>query len=348
MGEPVSIDATLRRSVAWAVTRARDVSLPLRVCFLASVLFAVAACRAREHPIAPPVRPPPRATQSTQPTRAPPEIAVPVVRGVRLPATVPSLRVEVSPEGVAVDASAWSPTRGSTAAEVTRWERVLPLVDGRFPPAMVRGGEHGFLLNPLDERLVALRSAYASSQGGADAGAPRVAAVAMDRGASSRVAYQVLYTLGFRSFSELHLLASTERGEGVFVLLLPSGPPAHEPPLGLGVRVNTDGYALAARGSFVQPGCAALGPSILTIPAEDAARVTGDAASLTRCALALRAALPEAAQDRHVNVSVGPEITYGALLRALAALREAEPGACERPEPSPACLFPEVTLGVLR
>jgi hypothetical protein len=63
----------------------------------------------------------------------------------------------------------------------------------------------------------------------------------------------------------------------------------------------------------------------------------------------------EVAEDHSINVSPNGDVRYGVLVRAVDAVRESRPGACVLREDGRGgnfsnadCLFPEVTLGVLR
>ena len=83
---------------------------------------------------------------------------------------------------------------------------------------------------------------------------------------------------------------------------------------------------------------------------------THDFAGLTQCMQALRRQFStEIGDDHSINISPNTEVPYGVLVNTIDAVRESRAGACRLPEDnvaanysSPECMFPEVTLGILR
>ena len=131
--------------------------------------------------------------------------------------------------------------------------------------------------------------------------------------------------------------------------------------LNLTVIVLPNGYKIGARGGFLDPGCRTVGQAPITVPALGAADADGythDFASLTQCMTALRVAFHDdisTADEHSINITINGDIPYGVLVRTIDAVREDHEGACRMPEgltpgnyTNANCMFPEVTLGVLR
>lgn len=290
------------------------------------------------------------------------DVAIPTLATARLPRVSPSLRVVIRRSGLALDhtavAASWSPR--DRAAVLSRldevwseampvaWENVVPIVQDDVPAAFRRGGEFGYLIPPLSERLSDVRMIEQAHTAASSDPRPSTVTVYADANLRSRAIFSALYTLGQGDYSTFHLAAHTGRGEGVVVINAPRiGAPPDE--LALTVQVRDDGYMIGARGGWIQPDCHTVGAATLTIPDPRAALVGGDATALTRCAATLRTALHDDLQGHStINVSPQKQVTYGALLRAIYALREETPGACEAGDEAPGCMFPDVRLGILR
>ena len=142
-----------------------------------------------------------------------------------------------------------------------------------------------------------------------------------------------------------------------------SGPnrntPTTTPRLNITVKVQATGFVVGAGGGFLQPGCTTIGGATVSVPNRPGADADGynqDFEGLTRCMQAIRRQwATEVAEDHSCNVAPNGDIPYGVLVRTLDAVRESRSGACTLPEnnrpgvyTNPDCLFPEVTLGVLR
>lgn len=138
----------------------------------------------------------------------------------------------------------------------------------------------------------------------------------------------------------------------------PSNTPQQER-LNITVKVTPTGYIVGAGGGFLLPGCTQIGAASLTISnrgAPDAEGHVHDYASLTQCMIAIRRQwATEVANDHSINVSPNGEIPFGVLVHTIDAVRESRSGACRLSEDlrggdfsNADCLFPEVTLGVLR
>lgn len=129
--------------------------------------------------------------------------------------------------------------------------------------------------------------------------------------------------------------------------------------LNITVKITPGGYIIGAGGGFLAPGCTTIGAATVTVPNLGQRDVDGypyDFAGLTRCMQAIRRQwATEVANDHSINISPNGEIGYGILVRTIDAVREGRQGACRLPEENrtedysnPDCLFPQVTLGILR
>ncbi len=129
--------------------------------------------------------------------------------------------------------------------------------------------------------------------------------------------------------------------------------------LNITVKISPSGYIVGAGGGFLMPGCTTVGAATVTVPNRGSADEDGhtqDFAALTQCMQAIRRQwATEVANDHSINVSPNGEIPYGVLVKTIDAVRESRPGACRIAEDGRGgdfsnqdCLFPEVTLGVLR
>jgi hypothetical protein len=129
--------------------------------------------------------------------------------------------------------------------------------------------------------------------------------------------------------------------------------------LNITVKIMPTGYIVGAGGGFLLPGCTTIGAATVTVPnrsGADAEGYTHDFAGLTQCMQAIRRHwAQEVANDHSINVATNSEVPYGVLVRTIDAVREARPNACRLNDDmrsgdfsNPDCLFPEVTLGVLR
>lgn len=146
----------------------------------------------------------------------------------------------------------------------------------------------------------------------------------------------------------------------------PSVNPGPRPPnqverLNITVKVTTSGFIVGAGGGFLLPGCTTVGTATTTVPNRGSADEDGyahDFATLTQCMQNLRRQFATEIADNHgINVSPNEGVPYGVLVRTIDAVRESRAGACQLPEENapnvhnysdPACMFPEVTLGILR
>lgn len=135
-------------------------------------------------------------------------------------------------------------------------------------------------------------------------------------------------------------------------------PDAHQR-LNITVKVTPAGYIVGAGGGFLAAGCRSVGAATMTVPnrpSPDADGALQDFAGLTQCMQNIRQQwATEVADDHSINVSPNGDIPYVVLVKTLDAVRESRPGACRLPEnnqagvyTNPDCLFPEVTLGILR
>jgi biopolymer transport protein TolR len=138
----------------------------------------------------------------------------------------------------------------------------------------------------------------------------------------------------------------------------PSSTPQQER-LNITIKVTPGGYIVGAGGGFLLPGCTTVGNASLTVPNRGAADVDGhvhDFTSLTQCMVSIRRQwATEIGTDHSVNVSPNGEIPYGVLVKTIDAVRESREGACRFSDDgrggnfeAAECLFPEVTLGILR
>lgn len=142
-----------------------------------------------------------------------------------------------------------------------------------------------------------------------------------------------------------------------------SGPSRNNPTttqrLNITVKVQQTGFVVGAGGGFLLPGCTQIGAASVTVPNRPQADSDGDShdfEGLTRCMQAIRRQwATEVAEDHSINVAPNRDVPYGALVHTLDAVRESRSGACTLPEnnhpgvyTNADCLFPEVTLGVLR
>jgi biopolymer transport protein TolR len=129
--------------------------------------------------------------------------------------------------------------------------------------------------------------------------------------------------------------------------------------LNITVKISPAGYIIGAGGGFLMPGCTTVGNASVTVPNRGSNDQDGhpqDFAALTQCMQAIRRQwATEVANDHSINVSPNGDIPYGVLVKTIDAVREARPGACRIAEDGRGgdfsnsdCLFPEVTLGVLR
>lgn len=143
-----------------------------------------------------------------------------------------------------------------------------------------------------------------------------------------------------------------------------SGPRSNTQPdtrqrLNITVKVAPNGFIVGAGGGFLMPGCRTVGQASLTVPnraTPDADGSSHDFAALTQCMQAIRQQWATEVEDDHsINVSPNGDIPYGVLVKTVDAVRESRADACRLPEnggqgnyTNADCLFPEVTLGVLR
>ncbi len=129
--------------------------------------------------------------------------------------------------------------------------------------------------------------------------------------------------------------------------------------LNITVKVTPGGFIVGAGGGFLLPGCTTIGAATLTVAnrgAADSQGHTHDFNSLTQCMQAIRRQWAnEVREDHSVNIAINGEIPYGVLVRTIDAVRESRQNACRISEDGRGgdfsnadCLFPEVTLGVLR
>lgn len=129
--------------------------------------------------------------------------------------------------------------------------------------------------------------------------------------------------------------------------------------LNITVKISPTGYIVGAGGGFLLPGCTTIGSASVTVPNRGNPDQDGhlqDFTTLTQCMVAIRRQwATEVANDHSINISPNGDIPYGVLVKTIDAVRESRSGACRMPENGAAgdfsnndCLFPEVTLGVLR
>lgn len=129
--------------------------------------------------------------------------------------------------------------------------------------------------------------------------------------------------------------------------------------LNITVKITPTGYIVGAGGGFLLPGCTTIGAASLTVPNRgnaDPEGYTHDFATLTQCMQSIRRQwATDVANDHSINVATNSDIAYGVLVRTIDAVREARPNACRISDnlrggdfSNADCLFPEVTLGVLR
>lgn len=129
--------------------------------------------------------------------------------------------------------------------------------------------------------------------------------------------------------------------------------------LNITVKISPTGYIVGAGGGFLLPGCTQVGAATVTVPnrpTPDRDGLTQDFAGLTQCMQAIRRTFAAEIRDDHsINVSPNGEIPYGVLVKTIDAVRESRQDACVIDAEGTAhnysnadCLFPEVTLGVLR
>ncbi len=129
--------------------------------------------------------------------------------------------------------------------------------------------------------------------------------------------------------------------------------------LNITVKVMPNGFIVGAGGGFLMPGCRTVGPASVTVAnraGRDADGYSHDFAGLTQCMQGIRQQwATEVSDDHSINVSPNGDVPYGVLVRTIDAVREARQNACRMPEnggqgdfSNADCLFPEVTLGVLR
>lgn len=273
----------------------------------------------------------------------------------RLPAVVPSLRAIITPTGVGLDHAAvmatWSVEERATVlagldeawadAMPLGWRDLVPIARGTIEAEHRRGGARGFLLPRLYDRLVDVRDIERLRAQASNEMMPDAVTVYADARVTCDVLIPVLYTLGQGEYGTYHFVERTPAGEGAIVV---GAPRYGERPdaLGLTVVMLAGGYGVRIARGFVQPGCGAIGAEAMTVP-------DVDVTALTRCAQTIRATWPDEARESHrVQLTVRRASSYGAMLRALDALRESEPGACEADPDAPGCLFPDAMLGVER
>jgi biopolymer transport protein TolR len=143
-----------------------------------------------------------------------------------------------------------------------------------------------------------------------------------------------------------------------------SGPRSNTQPdtrqrLNITVKVTDAGFIVGAGGGFLAPGCRTVGQASLTVANRATADAEGsfhDYAGLTQCMVAIRQQWATEVEDDHsINVSPNGTIPYGVLVKTVDAVRESRADACRMPEngsqgnyTNADCLFPEVTLGILR
>lgn len=139
-------------------------------------------------------------------------------------------------------------------------------------------------------------------------------------------------------------------------------PSPNTPNLNLTVQITESGYVVGAGGGFLAPGCTTVGAATTTVallPQPDADGSRFDAQGLTRCMQTIRqnfaSELTDPQTAHRINISVNGRIPYAVLVSTIDAVRESRPGACRLPENNRSanysnsdCMFPEVTLGVLR
>lgn len=129
--------------------------------------------------------------------------------------------------------------------------------------------------------------------------------------------------------------------------------------LNITVMIRSNGFQIGARGGFLAPGCTTVGRSQITVPNRGQTDQDGyayDFDALTRCMQAMRQQFAqEIADDHSINVSPNGDIPYGVMVRTLDAVREIHPGSCtlamgnrHSDYSNPDCMFPDVTLGVVR
>ncbi len=137
------------------------------------------------------------------------------------------------------------------------------------------------------------------------------------------------------------------------------GPTPQQERLNITVKISPSGYIVGAGGGFLMPGCTTVGAATVTVPNRSSGDQDGhmqDFAALTQCMQSIRRQwATEVANDHSINVSPNGDIPYGVLVKTIDAVRESRPGACRIAEDGHGgdfsnadCLFPEVTLGVLR
>jgi hypothetical protein len=137
------------------------------------------------------------------------------------------------------------------------------------------------------------------------------------------------------------------------------GPPPTTQHLNITVKITNQGFIVGASGGFLQPGCTTIAAATVAVPNLAQADAEGDRhdfAGLTRCMEAVRRQWrTETADEHNINVSPNGDIRYGITVRTIDAVRENQLGACileeqgrQRDYSNPHCMFPDVTLGVLR
>jgi hypothetical protein len=243
---------------------------------------------------------------------------------------------------------------------------VVPLRAGRVAPEHKRGGEHGFLITPLDEALARL----------APAPDARVAAFRIAPSIPYRTVAEVVYTVGQHGRDRLRFLVESggrtaalpleiprlegstlvgdddgaladvltggaARGDVEDALLQPtpapaapsSSPPGDTTPepdsLNLSLTVTAAGIIVAGSGGRLAPGCERMASDPgAAVPSRNGQH---DWAALARCLALIKGTFPA---ENRVILAADPEIAFADVARTLATAR----GTRERP------LFPRVWL----
>jgi hypothetical protein len=129
--------------------------------------------------------------------------------------------------------------------------------------------------------------------------------------------------------------------------------------LNITVKITNQGFIVGASGGFLLPGCRTIGAANVVVPnraQEDADHDRHDYAGLTECLRQVRSQwATETADEHNIQLSPNGDIPYRITVHTIDAVREEQPGACVLEEQGrarnysdPKCMFPDVTLGVLR
>lgn len=121
---------------------------------------------------------------------------LPAARSARTPAIARHLRVIVTASGVDLDSSELLTAPNATLQNAVR-TNVVAVTNGEFRAQDLRGGESGFLIEPLRDALATHTASLAANR---EARERLPIAVYAPRSTSTKTMYKLLYTLGQEGF----------------------------------------------------------------------------------------------------------------------------------------------------